>query len=255
MQRVSKIKTALKAIAILKNWPIYFANYFKLTKKQYIFFKLKNGIVFKIRSKTNDRVIFNQIWLTKTYIPRGFEIKENDVILDVGAHIGLFSILAGALAKKGKVYSFEPSLDNFNLLKENVEINKARNIELINKAVAGNSGMRGFALSPDDPAGHAIPYDETDRKKINVPTVSLDDFIRENNIKEIDFLKMDCEGAEYEIFFNCNQETLMKINKISMEYHDVDSERIVARIKEFLEKFGFGVFLQTVGDNMLYAKR
>ncbi len=252
---MTKIKTALKAISILKNWPVYFLDYFGLVKKPYIFFKLKSGITFKLRSKTNDRVIFNQIWLTKTYTPRGFEIKENDLIIDIGAHIGMFSILAGELAPKGKVYTFEPSADNFNLLKENVELNKLGNVVLINKAVAKESGVREFALSPDDPAGHAFSYEETDREKIIVETVKLDDFIKENNISKIDFLKMDCEGAEYEILFNCSNETLQKISKISMEYHDVNSERTVARIKSFLEANGFKVAIKTIGDNMLYAKR
>lgn len=252
---MGKIKTALRAINILKNWPIYFADYFKIVKKPYIFFKLKNGVIFKIRSKTNDRVIFNQIWLTKTYTPSGFEIKENDLIIDIGAHIGMFSILAGKFAPKGKVYAFEPSEENFNLLKENIELNKMENVVPINKAIAKESGIREFALSPDDPAGHAIPYEETNRQKIKVQTINLDDFVKENNINKIDFLKMDCEGAEYEILFNCSSETLQKIGKISMEYHDVDSKRTVAHIKNFLEKFRFSVLVKTAGDNMLYARK
>lgn len=251
---MAKIKTAFRAIKILKNWPIYFLDYFKLVKKPFIFLKLRNGLVFKIRSKTNDRVIFNQIWLTKTYTPRGSEIKEDNIILDVGAHIGLFSLLAAKAALKGKVYAFEPSADNFLLLKENIELNKINNVVLIDKAVAQKSGTREFALSPDDPAGHALPYEETNRRKVSIPVASLDDFIKENNVDRIDFLKMDCEGAEYEIFFDCSDEILKKINKISMEYHDVDAERTVEHIKNFLEKRGFDVFVKTVGDNMLYAK-
>jgi len=252
---MEKIETAFRAISTLKNWPVYFADYFRIVKKPYIFFKLKNGVVFKIRSKTNDRVIFNQIWLTKTYTLRGFEIKENDLIIDVGAHIGMFSILAGKFAPKGKVYAFEPSADNFNLLKENVELNKLGNVVLLNKAIAKESEIREFALSPDDPAGHALPYEETNRQKINVRTISLDDFLKEKSINKIDFLKMDCEGAEYEIFLNCSNETLQKISKISMEYHDVDNERTVAHIKNFLEEKGFKVLIKTKGDNMLYAER
>ncbi len=163
---MTKIKTAFKAIKILKNWPIYFLDYLNFFGRQEIMYKLRNGVNFKIRSKTNDRVIFNQIWLTKTYTPHGFEIKENDLIIDIGAHIGMFSILAGKFAPKGRVYSFEPSVDNFTLLKENVELNKLGNVVLINKAVAKESGTREFALSTDDPAGHAFPYDETDRQNI-----------------------------------------------------------------------------------------
>ncbi len=252
---MAKIKTAIKTLFILKNWPIYFLDYFKLVERPYIFLKLKNGLVFKLRSKTNDRVIFNQIWLTKTYTPKGFEIKEDNVILDVGAHIGLFSIMAAKSASNGKVYVFEPSEENFKLLEENVRLNKLDNIELINKAVTKESGIREFALSPDDPAGHSIPFGETSRQKINIQTTSLGDFLADKNINKVDFLKMDCEGAEYEIFYSCSDETLNKIDKISMEYHNVDTEKNVSRIKSFLEAKGFRVLIKNRGDNMLYAKR
>lgn len=252
---MGKIKTAFKAIFILKNWPIYFLDYLKLAKGPYIFFKLKNGLVFKLRSKTNDRVIFNQIWLTKTYTPKGFEIKGDDIVLDIGAHIGFFTVLAAKSAPKGKIYAFEPSEENFKLLEENTKINKLDNIELINRAVAKESGIREFALSADDPAGHAIPYEETNRQKIQVQAVSLDNFLKKGDINEVNFLKMDCEGAEYEIFYNCSKETLNKIDKISMEYHDVDVKRTVTHIKNFLEKNAFRVSIKTKGDNMLYAKR
>lgn len=252
---MAKIKTALKAISLLKNWPVYFLDYLKMVKKPYIFFKLKNGLIFKLRSKNNDRVIFNQIWLTKTYTPKEFKIKEDDVVIDIGAHIGLFSILAAKSASRGKIYAFEPSEENFNLLKENIDLNKLSNLELINKAVAKESGAREFALSKDDPAGHAIPYEETNRRKVDVQTTSLDDFFEERNINKVDFLKMDCEGAEYEIFYSCSDETLNKIDKISMEYHNVDTEKNVSRIKSFLEEKRFKVLIKNKGDNMLYAKR
>lgn len=252
---MGKIKTAFKAIFILKNWPIYFLAYFKLVKRPYIFLKLKNGLVFKLRSKTNDRVIFNQIWLTKTYTPKDFKIKKDNIVLDIGAHIGLFSILAAKSASNGKVYAFEPAEENFKLLLENTNLNRLNNIELIKKAVAGESGVREFALSKDDPAGHAIPYEETNRQKINVQSTSLNDFLKEKDINKVDFLKMDCEGAEYEIFYSCSDETLDKIDKISMEYHNVDTGKNVSRIKSFLEEKGFKVLIKNKGDNMLYAKR
>ncbi len=252
---MGKIKIALKAIKTLKNWPLYFADYLNLIGKPEILYKLRNEIVLKIRPKTNDRVIFNQIWLNRVYEPKGFEIKENDIVLDVGAHIGLFSILASSKAREGKIYAFEPTPANFEILKENIELNQVKIIFPINSALADETGTKEFILSPADPSGNSFSFDENNFKKIKVPAVSLDDFVKQNNILKIDFLKMDCEGAEYEIFYNCSNETLKKVQKISMEYHDVDDERTVTHIKNFLEKFGFNVSVKTEGDNMLYAKR
>lgn len=151
---MSKIKTVFKIIKVLSNWPVYFLDYFKLTRSIFILFKLRNGIFFKIRSKTSDRKIFNEIWLNKFYTPPGFEISDNDIVFDLGAHIGFFSIFAANFAKNVTVYSFEPSPNNFKLLKRNININKLNNIHLINKAVAKRSGEREFIVSKNASGDH-----------------------------------------------------------------------------------------------------
>ncbi|MDO8752056.1 MAG: FkbM family methyltransferase, partial [Candidatus Wolfebacteria bacterium] len=94
-----------------------------------------------------------------------------------------------------------------------------------------------------------------ERNIIRVETVSLDEIVQKNNIERIDFLKMDCEGAEYGILFNSSPKTIGMIQKISMEYHDMDNERNVNRLKTFLEQNEFTVTIAPHGDSMLYAIR
>lgn len=252
---ISKLIILCRAITTLRNWPIYLADYFGISRRPTIVYKLKNGVVCAVRSKTNDRVIFNQMWLEWAYVPPGFEIKNHDIVVDIGAHIGLFSIFAATQAKYGRVYAFEPAPDNFEMLRRNINLNKISNVIPANQAVSGKSGQREFILYKESTAAHSFVFGETkERDIIQVQTVSLDELVRKNKIKTIDFLKMDCEGAEYEILFNASPKTLAMIKKIGMEYHE-NEHRNVNELRTFLEKNEFRVSIKSHGDNMLYAIR
>lgn len=99
------------------------------------------------------------------------------------------------------------------------------------------------------PAGTILlPWGGITGNKIIVQTISLEQFLNDNNINKIDFLKIDCEEAEYEILFNFN--LLSMVRKISMEKHDVDKNWNSVKLKSFLEKNGFKCLIK---GYMLYA--
>lgn len=253
---MSKIRTVFEAIRVLKNWPLYFADYLGLVRRPSAVFKLRNGVSFNIRPHTNDQTIFNEVWLHESYAPAGFEISENDTVIDIGAHIGFFSVFAAVRAKKGKVFSFEPVPSNFEMLEENIKLNGLDNVVPINKAISSEGGMREMVLYRESTAAHSFVYTASAVKnRINVETVNLGEFIKENGIQTVDFLKMDCEGAEYEILFRCPPEVLRVVRKISMEYHEIDASRNLTSLKLFLERAGFRVSVGAGGGNMLYAER
>lgn len=253
-----KVKSAIKIIGLTENWGDYFKDYFKLKDQPYMI-RFKNGVKYKIRPKTVDRGLLNEIWANQLYTPKGFEIKDNDIIVDIGAHIGVFSIFAAKHAKSGKVYSFEPSEENYNMLFENVKINNQDNVFCINKAVSNNPGKKPLFINTKNTGGHSFfkyeGSEEEYKEGSEIETTSLYQFIKENKINRIDLLKMDCEGAEYEILFNCPDEILKKIDKISMEYHNLDNEKNGLKMKEFLEKKGFQVIIKTKNDTRIYAQR
>lgn len=258
---VSKLRALVKMISLFENWPIYLADYFGLVRKKYFIYKLKNGVRYRVRANTFDRIAVTETWVYRCYNPKGFEIRKNDVVFDIGAHIGAFSIFAAK--SKANVYAFEPVPENYELLKENVELNTAKNITPVNKAVLSRKQTIKIILSPGHTGGHSQFFSafnstylsENKNEYVEAETVSLQDFIEKNEIRGIDFLKMDCEGAEYDILFNCPDSILGKIKKISMEYHCIDKKRDSAALKGFLEKKGFEVttipFSHQVG--MLYA--
>ncbi|HLD38201.1 MAG TPA: methyltransferase FkbM, partial [Candidatus Nanoarchaeia archaeon] len=99
----NKIITFFKLVKTLKNYPLYLRDYFGKIKNRYVFYKLRNGLTYKLRGGSTDRFILNEVWIYKSYNPRGFEIKPKDIVVDIGAHAGIFTILASYYTKNGKV--------------------------------------------------------------------------------------------------------------------------------------------------------
>ena len=272
-----KLIPGIKMLKVIKNFPLYIRDYFGMIEGGHIVYQLRNGIKYKVRAKTTDREGLNEMWVYNTYNPKGFEIKENDVVVDIGGHIGLFSVSAAKQARKGKVYTFEPDPENFELLKSNISLNGLENVTLVNKAVSFENSKRDFFLCDDNQEAHSFFSQNTllfkkdkAENKITVDTVSFKDFVKKHKISKIDFLKIDCEGAEYEILYNCPKSILKNVQKISMEYHNIneildalnldpeaDKRFHVKYLKPCLEKNGFAVSLRVSNKKrgMLYAKR
>jgi FkbM family methyltransferase len=170
-------------------------------------------------------------------------------VVDIGAHIGIFSIFAATKAKNGRVYSYEPLLENFKFLERNILINSLKNISIFNLGVAGRKMERKFFINPV--GGSLIGNSNLNFRRIQC--ITLEDIFNDNKLEKINFLKIDCEGAEYEILFNTPKEIFEKIDRISMEYHS-DSQNLNTKLKEFLEKMGFKVIFVNTPNHILYAK-
>ena len=124
-------------------------------------------------------------------------VKEGEVVLDIGAHIGYYTLLfARLVGKKGKVYAFEPDPKNFALLKRNVEANGYNNVVLEQKAVSDKGGKVMLHLG-ERSAHHSILKNKySGDRSVEVESVRLDDYIK----SRVDFIKIDVEGAEYFAF-------------------------------------------------------
>jgi FkbM family methyltransferase len=123
-------------------------------------------------------------------------IKKGDIIVDVGAHVGYYTLLfARLVGEKGKVFAFEPDPENFALLMRNIEANEYRNVVAVRKAVSNKSEIAKLFLCPDNTGDHRIHNSCDSRQSIEVETTSLDEFFK-NKCSKIDLIKMDIEGAE-----------------------------------------------------------
>lgn len=122
------------------------------------------------------------------------KIQKDDVIVDVGANMGYYSIQFARLTN-GKVYSFEPLSTQFSLLKRNVELNKLTNDVLINNAVSDTNEVKKIYLTEDEEQGTSSIEVKTSSFE-EVQCTTLDDYFEKNNVTKLDVLKMDIEGHE-----------------------------------------------------------
>jgi FkbM family methyltransferase len=123
-------------------------------------------------------------------------IKPSATILDVGANIGYYTLLFSKLAgNDGKVIAFEPDRENFVTLSKNISSNKLQNVVAVEAAVTNSNGSIRLYHSKDK--GDQRIYDSGDgRKYYDVKAFALDDYLRKSDELEIDWVKIDIQGAE-----------------------------------------------------------
>ena len=136
---LTKLKIFSKSTKLFKNWYVYPLVYFKLTKKEHVIFETKTGLNIKIRVNSTDLMALTHVWMIQEYSNSGFDINDSDIVIDIGAHIGLFALFASQFCKQGKIFCFEPIKENYELLVENINSNKIKNIIPFNFAVSNTS--------------------------------------------------------------------------------------------------------------------
>lgn len=128
----------------------------------------------------------------------GATINEGDYVLDAGANVGMFSIIASkAVGKTGKVFAFEPLQEISDVLKENADNNNCTNITIENKLLgeANTSVDFYYNLESNYNAASKALHHSGDTV-IKLEQITLDNYVASNNIEKIDFIKADIEGAE-----------------------------------------------------------
>lgn len=249
----SKFKVFLSLTKIVKNWYLLPLIYYGLIRNEFCIIKLKNGIKIKIRSKSTDLQALVNVLIIEEYHFPGFKIKENDTVIDIGGHIGLFVLYSAKKCNKGKIYSYEPVKKNYQLLVENITMNKISNIYHFNLAVSNDQNTIKIFLSNDD-AAHSII--ESQNKFEIIDSISLKKIIDMHKIEKCDFLKMDCEGAEFKILESLPDEYFSKIKKMVIEYHIFNNNfESYEKMKERLQNLNFEIIIKNYSNELglLYA--
>jgi|GEM_PF-652015 len=174
-------------------------------------------------------------------------LKPGDVVVDVGANIGYYTVLAAKrVGPTGKVYAFEPDPDAFRFLEQNVALNDLTNVVLEQKACSDKAGSITLYKSPDNLGDHRIyqPSNEKKRVAVKVEAVALDDYLV-SVARPIRFVKIDTQGAEAVILRGA-QKTLAKHQPILVtEFQPKNLIDFGAKPEAFLaglSKLGYRLF-------------
>lgn len=186
-----------------------------------------------------------EIFIHRIYDHPKCVVKPNDVVVDVGANIGFFTY--DCLYKNVKfVYSVEPNRNLANVISNRHLVN----VQVDNIALGNKDGTQNFYLSKDgisscfDIFDNNIVYNGSTYcrgndtfERIVVNTMHVMTYIQTNNIDKIDYLKLDCEGAEY-LILNAMSETYLQnnIDRMLVEYHHIDNPVYLSMYNEMIEK-------------------
>jgi FkbM family methyltransferase len=170
---------------------------------------------------------------------------EEDVVVDIGAHIGTFSLLASTKARRGRIYAVEACRDTFNFLRLNVALNKADNISVHHLAISDRQGTCRLYYDAGNWGNSTVR--RLSRYGEDVTCCTLSDFLDANRIERCSFLKMNCEGAEFPILLSTSGRALQRINVILALYHcDLWSRHTEMDLLAHLRSCGFHAVLRNV---------
>ena len=238
MRKISKITMVKKSRRVVENWMDLVLIYLGLKWRGTTALKTRGGLEIGLRNNSTDIQAFAVVWLLEDYNRPGF-LPEEGTVVDIGAHIGLYTMFVSSASKNTRIFSFEPASDNYAMLKDNIARNSLDSVKAFNIAVSGQSGKKELFLS-EDQAGHTL-HKKSEKKEI-VDCVTLDDIINDNDIQKITVLKLDCEGSEYDILDNLSDAGYDKIERICLEYHITgDDFSMRDKLKKNLAKRGFNI--------------
>lgn len=198
------------------------------------------GFEVAYRKRTSDEAILKHSFAHDKFFPAvpGYQPGAGDVILDVGAHIGTFALLASQKVPAGRVFAIEASQDSFNLLRINVALNGIENVSCHHLALSDRDGTCRLFHDRGN-WGHSV-VKALSRSSESVRCLSLASFFNAQGIKACHFMKLNCEGSEFPILMSADRDTLNAIGTLVVLYHtDLWTSHNEADLVAHLQANGF----------------
>jgi FkbM family methyltransferase len=224
-----------------------------------------NNYSFKIREDQEDPSydhnldfkIINETWLENVYRIHEGHFSYNGVFVDIGANIGAVSIFVDSFNKnrgfdnKITVYAVEPEPNNLSLLNDNIENNPVENITIVDKAIWHEETM----VSISNRGGNSSIINLENESKTDVLAITMETLFAIYDIKEVDVMKIDIEGAEFDLILNTPEETLAKINYLVLEFDKSFDGRFGKMIEKLSKQFGIDILGSPERGGYIYANR
>lgn len=228
----------------------YWALLFKLlpgSTKWRINFYLKMGGTFEV-NHFMTLYIYKEIFVDGCYdIPKISGIKPN--IVDVGANTGLFAIRMKQLYPDSNILCFEPYPPNFKEMQRNFSHSHLDQIQMLKKGVGDKKDMQKLFIHNKNIGGHSIYQELTQGSQyIEMELVDLSDIVKLLRGEPCDYLKLDCEGAEFAIIKSLDKTLVDKFPRIIFE--TTPSCYDLNEIVEHLQRLGYSVKKNT--NNVIY---
>lgn len=233
MKKVKYILLGLKLFKIVRNW--YDLPLILLGVKRTVF--LRNGMIFLL----NDYMNLLQLIEVIENEEYNFKLRNPKLIMDIGANIGDSSIYFATKFPSAKIVSFEPSVNIYNIFQKNIKINNlSRSIIAKKYAISNKSGKVSF-YKYNFSGFSGFNKFRRSGKKTNVNCISLKKAFGFVNGKNYDLVKLDCEGAEFEIILKSDPAIIKKSKNYIIEYHDSLTPYNHKELAEFFKRIKYKV--------------
>lgn len=193
---------------------------------------------FWVRHGTCDEEVLRARYARSRFFARERRLSREDIVVDLGAHIGAFTIVAARAVPCGYVYAVEPAADTFELLARNVAVNGLDNVTACQLAVSDGAGKatlhRGADSWADSLCGNGTAGSEA------VETMTLEGFLEVHGIARVDYMKMNVEGSEYGILLVAPEWVLRRVRCMQVEHH-LSAEHDPSELVGHLRGCGFTV--------------
>ncbi len=275
---MNKFRPLLQIIDAFGNWPTYVRHYLGLSSADLMTIRLRK---YDIRMISPGRTyefhsFYRLMYELDEYRLRRYQLAPGTTIVDIGAHIGWFSLSALAFVERPRVFAYEPFAFNYSLLRRNIELNGATDYHAFQMAVSDTPGAAQFEF--DERLGTASTSGTLVRETLAAPGLgaqsrrpriggvdftvpievrctTLEDLIADNRIETVDLLKIDCEGAEHRILGSARQDTLERIKRISVEADELKTGEGVRSMRQLLADRGYTVETGGLWGNIVYGVR
>jgi FkbM family methyltransferase len=186
--------------------------------------RLRAGLTIHLSGDPADIVTVFVIFARRDYgrIPAGA------IVVDVGANIGVFALYAAACGAR-RVLAYEPSADSFACLERNIRENHLESTIVAHRLAVASADRTTVRFPRRSSAMNTLLVDACIAESDEVSTTTLDAIV--DPVEQVDLVKLDCEGAEYEILFGASAAAFRKIVTLKLEYHRGRREELVARLR------------------------
>lgn len=234
-----------------KRWPVPLKK-LELLGDEGLSLELGNGLKFvsEVHSRWEMLGLLHEQLVGRVYT-RLYEPKRGDIVVDAGANIGVFTVLAAkSVGGDGEVIAIEPEKKNLENLSKNIKINGLGNVVVVPKGLLDRGGRKRLYLASSS-GGHSLVHDLDKTEEIEVDT--LDNILEGLGVSKVDFLKMDIEGAEIQALDGMKK-TLKSsgVNLAIAAYHLVGGVPAYKTVVPWLGGAGFDVHEE---GGFVYAKK
>jgi FkbM family methyltransferase len=213
-------------------------------------FTMRDGSL--VRCRLLDSGALLSVHVDRDYDIPGLDWSKARTIVDIGAHVGSFTVWAARRSPDARLLAVEPNPETFRLLRQNLDDNAlTERASAVNAAVGATAGTAKLELTEHSLGTRLSAHGEG---AVPVKVKQLGQLLAEAKIGEVDILKMDCEGMEYDVFDAASRYELGAIHAIACEYHP-EPGRDVSELDSILRSAGFRIQRPNAPLGIIWATR